>query len=76
MSAMINTDLEGESARPKDFDAMYTKFNIDPPKWSQISTYRVDRLTKEPTLATNYSERCRARIKELDAEHTARTGAD
>lgn len=74
MSAMINTDLQGENARPKDFDAMYAKFNIDPPKWSQISTYWVGRLTKEPTLATDYAERCRARIKELDAEHVARTG--
>lgn len=73
MSAMINTDLTGENARPKDFDAMYAKFDIDPPKWSQISTYWVDRLTKEPTLATDYAARTRARIKELDAEHVART---
>ena len=75
MSAMINTDLQGPNARSKDFDAMYAKFNIDPPKWSQISTYWVDRLTKETDLATDYAEKCRARIKELDAEHLARMGA-
>lgn len=71
MSAMINSDMQGESARPKDFDAMYAKFSIDPPKWSQISTHWVDKLTKDPGLATQYGEKVRARVKELDAEYLA-----
>lgn len=68
MSAMINTDMKGANARPKDLDSMYAKFDINPQKWSQISTYWVDRLIKDPLLAKDYSEKCRARIKELDEE--------
>jgi len=72
MSAMINTDLKGANARPKDLDAMYAKFNINPQKWSQISTHWVDKLTKDPLLGKDYAERCRLRIKELDNEHLLR----
>ena len=68
MSAMINSDLKGENARPKDLDAMYARFNINPQKWSQISTDWVDKLTKDPQLAAEYAEKCRVRIKELDNE--------
>lgn len=68
MTSMINSDLKGENARPKDFDAMYAKFNIDPPKWSQISTDWVDKLTKDPLLAKDFADRCKLRIKELDNE--------
>ena len=68
MSAMINSDLKGENARPKDLDVMYAKFNINPQKWSQISTDWVDKLTKDPMLAKDYADRCKIRIKELDNE--------
>ncbi|MBS1796680.1 MAG: hypothetical protein JSS81_22810 [Acidobacteria bacterium] len=75
MSAMINTDLRGENARSKDFDAMYARFGINPQKWSQISTDWVDRLTKDPPLGAEFGEKCRARIKQLDEEHLARLGS-
>ena len=68
MSAMINSDLKGENARPKDLDAMYAKFGINPQKWSQISTDWVERLTKDPLLAKDFADRCKIRIKELDNE--------
>jgi hypothetical protein len=68
MSALINSDLKGDGARPKDLDAMYAKFGINPQKWSQISTDWVDKLTKNPQLAAEYAEKCRLRIKELDNE--------
>jgi hypothetical protein len=69
MSAMINTDLKGEKSRPKDLEAMYAKFNINPQKWSQISTHWVENLTKDPALAADYAEKCRLRIKELDNDY-------
>ncbi|HEX8735510.1 MAG TPA: hypothetical protein VF721_09320 [Pyrinomonadaceae bacterium] len=72
MSAMINTDLQGENARPKDLDAMYARFNINPQKWSQISTYWVERLTKDPLLAKDYADKCKIRIKQLDNEYLLR----
>jgi hypothetical protein len=68
MSAMMNSDLAGADARRKNFEAMYARFNINPQKWSQISTCWVDKLTKDPQLATHYSEKCRIRIKALDNE--------
>lgn len=69
MSAMINSDLKGEDARPKDLDAMYAKFGINPQKWSQISTDWVEKLTKDPLLARDFADRCKIRIKELDNEY-------
>src|ERR1041384_1190919 len=75
MSALINTDMRGPSCRPTDFDAMYAKFGIDAPKWSQISTYWVDRLTKDPQLGADYGQKVRARVKELDDSYRQQTGA-
>lgn len=68
MSAMINSDLKGPNARPKDLDAMYARFNINPQKWSQISTHWVGKLTTDPLLGADYAEKCRARVKEMDDE--------
>jgi hypothetical protein len=69
MSAMINSDIH-DNRRPArtDFDVMYAKFGIDAPKWSQISTYWVGRLTTEPELAATFSDAAKARMSELDAE--------
>lgn len=67
MSAMINTDV----GRPVDLDAMYARFGIDAPRWSQISTHWVGRLTSDPGLAARYGERTRARVAELDADWQA-----
>ena len=71
MSAMINTDV----GRPTDFDAMYARFGIDAPKWSQISTHWVDRLIKDPQLGSDYGQKVRARVKELDEAYKQQTGA-
>jgi hypothetical protein len=71
MSALINTDV----GRPTDFDAMYARFGIDAPKWSQISTHWVDRLIKDPQLGTDYGQKVRARVKELDDAYRQQTGA-
>lgn len=68
MSAMINTDTQGPRKRPTDFDAMYARFGIDVHKWSQISTYWVDKLTKDPALGSDYGTKVRARVKELDEQ--------
>jgi hypothetical protein len=46
---------------------MYAQFGIDAPKWSQISTYWVDRLIKDPQLAKQFSDAATARTAELDA---------
>jgi hypothetical protein len=72
MSSMINSEIRNEF-RPErtDFDAMYAKFGIDAPKWSQISTYWVDALIKDPQLAKQYNDACVARIAVLDAEFKA-----
>jgi hypothetical protein len=75
MSAMINTDMQGGMRRPTDFDLMYARFNIDAPKWSQISTHWVGRLTKEPQLGAEYGQKVRARVKELDDAYRQQTGA-
>ena len=75
MSALINTDMQGPQSRPTDFDSMYARFNIDPPKWSQISPHWVDRLTKDPQLGGDYAAKVRARIKELDDAYRQQTGA-
>ena len=74
MSAMINTDMQGTLKRPTQFESMYARFNIDPPKWSQISTHWVDRLTKDPQLGADYAGKVRARIKELDDEYKRQVG--
>jgi hypothetical protein len=71
MSALINTDVQ----RPTDFDAMYARFGIDVQKWSQISTYWVDRLTKDPQLGSDYGQKVRARVKELDNAYQQQVGA-
>jgi len=71
MSALINTDVQ----RPTDFDAMYARFGIDAPKWSQISTHWVDRLTKDPQLGSDYAQKVRARVKELDDAYKQQTSA-
>jgi len=75
MSALINTDLRGEIRRPTDFDAMYSRFGIDAPKWSQISTHWVDRLTKDTQLGADYGRKVRARVKELDDAYRQQVGA-
>jgi hypothetical protein len=74
MSAMINTDMQGTARRQTDFDLMYARFNIDAPKWSQISTHWVGRLTKEPQLGAEYGRKVRARVKELDDSYRQQTG--
>ena len=74
MSALINTDLQGDRRRPTDFDAMYARFGIDAPKWSQISTHWVNRLTKDPQLGADYGQKVRARVKELDDAHRQQAG--
>jgi hypothetical protein len=66
MLAMINTDLKEGDVRPVPFEPMYERFGIDAPKWSQISTDWVDRLTKDPALGASFGDRFVARIKELD----------
>jgi hypothetical protein len=75
MSAMINTDMQGASRRPTDFDAMYARFGIDAPKWSQISTHWVGRLTKDPQFGAEYGQKVRGRVKELDDAYRQQTGA-
>lgn len=74
MTAMINTYLETEPKRQKEFEPMYAKFNINPQKWSQISTYWVGRLTKEMDLAKEFQTKTEARIKELDVEFLKSVG--
>jgi hypothetical protein len=74
MSALINTDTQGAARRPTDFDAMYARFGIDAPKWSQISTHWVDRLTKDPQLGADYGRKVRARVKELDDAYRQQAG--
>src|SRR2546423_9255422 len=76
MSALINTDMQGTPRRPTDFDAMYTKFGIDAPKWSQISTCWVDRLNKDPQLGADYGQKVRARVKELDNSYRQQAGVN
>lgn len=68
MSALINTDTQEPRKRPTDFDSMYARFNIDVNGWSQISTYWVGELTKDPQLGSEYGTKVRARVKELDEQ--------
>jgi hypothetical protein len=75
MSALINTDTQAPNRRPTEFDAMYARFNIDVQKWSQISTYWVDKLTKDPALGSDYGNKVRARVKELDEEFLGRAAS-
>ena len=74
MSALINTDMQGTVRRPTDFDSMYARFGIDVQKWSQISTHWVDRLTKDPQLGSDYGQKVRARVKELDEAYMRQVG--
>lgn len=71
MSAMINSDLPGDTSERKSLDRMYAKFGINPQKWSQISTHWVDKLTKDPVLGSDYAKKTRASVKEMDAEWSA-----
>jgi hypothetical protein len=72
MSAMINSEIRDERRPDRtDFDRMYSKFGIDAPKWSQISTYWVDALIKDTALAKQFSDAGNARILELDSEYEA-----
>lgn len=58
---MINTDIQGATRSPTDFDLMSGRFNIDAPKRSRISTHWVGRLTKEPQIGVEYGQKARAR---------------
>jgi hypothetical protein len=62
MTAMINTG-------DRSLDRMYAAFGIDAVKWSQISTFWVDKLTTDLALGSDFSNKCNARIAELDAEY-------
>jgi len=75
MLAMINTDLKGEIKRPVPFEPMYERFGIDAPKWSQISTHWVEKLTKDPQLGKEFGDKFVARIKELDEAYLRSVGA-
>ena len=66
MLAMINTDLKEGDVRPVPFEPMYERFGINAPKWSQISTDWVEKLTKDPALQADFGEKFVARIAELD----------
>jgi hypothetical protein len=48
MSAMLNHPRYG-------LDAMYRHYGIEVQAWSQISMYWVDRLTKDPALASQFA---------------------
>lgn len=60
MTAMIN-------CLDKSLDRMYATFNIDVHKWSQISTYWVDMLTKDPQLASQFQDAVKKEIESLEA---------
>jgi len=66
MLAMINTDLKEGDVRPVPFEPMYTRFAINAPKWSQISTDWVEALNRDPAMGKEFGDRLVARIKELD----------
>jgi len=69
MSAMINSEIRDERRVARtDFDAMYARFGIDAPKWSQISTYWVEQLTNDPQLGAKFGDAAKARVAALDAE--------
>jgi hypothetical protein len=68
MLAMINTDLKEGDVRPVPFEPMYERFGINAPKWSQISTDWVARLTTDPVLAKDFGDKFVARIAELDKQ--------
>lgn len=59
MTAMINTG-------DKSLDKMYARFDIDPIKWSQISTHWVDKLAKDPQLGAKFSVAVQEEIKRLN----------
>lgn len=72
MSAMIRSEVDGSGARPTDVASMCAVFGITEQKWVEISRYWTTKLMHEPQLFATYSERVRARVKELD-EQFART---
>lgn len=47
-------------------EVMYAYYGIDTPKWSQISTYWVDQLTRDQALAQRFSSECAALKQRLD----------
>jgi hypothetical protein len=59
MSAMINCG-------DKSLDKMYAAFGIDAVKWSQISTYWVDRLIKDTDLAVKFKGMCDQEMARLE----------
>ncbi len=60
MSAMVKSKAQG-------LDTMYLNYGIDVHQWSQISTYWVDRLLKEPELGQSFHAACFPEIQRLDA---------
>lgn len=64
MTAMIN-------CLDKSLDRMYATFNIDVYKWSQISTYWVNTLTKDPQLGAQFEKAVKAEIEVLEANAAA-----
>lgn len=72
MSAMVRSETEGARPRPTDVASMCAVFGITEPKWIEISRYWTTKLMHDPQMFAAYSERVRARVKELD-EQFART---
>lgn len=72
MSAMIRSETEGARPRPTDVASMCAVFGITEPKWIAISRYWTTKLMHDPQMFAAYSDRVRARVKELD-EQFART---
>lgn len=73
MLAMIQTETTGESKRPTEMELMYEKFGIDAPRWSQISTQWVEKLTKDPELGKQCGDLFLERKQALDREHLERS---
>lgn len=60
MSVMLNHPDHG-------LDKMYAYYGIDVQKWSQISMYWVDQLTKDQALSTRFGNDTQALREQLDA---------
>ncbi len=60
MTSMINCG-------DKSLDKMYARFNIDPVKWSQISTYWVDKIIADPQFGAQFQTMCDEEIARLEA---------
>ena len=59
MTAMINCG-------DKSLDKMYARFNIDPVKWSQISTHWVDKIIADPEFGVQFKSMCDEEIARLE----------